>query len=110
MTNGLLRSKLFDCAGNFCTGNLLYCYSCIRFCFGISGDWLAWQCNIKCQCLQDPIMDMTKADVIEEHVSNYLCLILSPHHSASGGHLLILKQLFALDSHWQTFEFSEDNG
>ena len=67
--NEWLRSNLFDCSGNY-----LYSQSCIHSCFGVSGDRLAQKRNIKRQCLQHPIVDMTKADVIEKYVSDYVIM------------------------------------
>ena len=67
--NEWLRSNLFDGAGNY-----LYCQSCIRACFSISGDRLARQRNIKRQYLQHPVIDMSKADVIEKRVSEYVIM------------------------------------
>lgn len=67
--NEWLRSNLFDCAGNY-----LYCQSCVRSCFGVSADRLARQRHIKRQCLQHPIVDMSKADVIEKRVSEYVIM------------------------------------
>ena len=52
----------------------MYCLSCIHSCFGISADRLALQHKIKCESLLHPIVDMTKADVMEKRVSEYVIM------------------------------------
>ena len=67
--NEWLRQILFDGVGNY-----LYCQQCILSSFGISGDRLARQRAIVRRCLSNPIVHMTKTEIIEKRVSNYVVM------------------------------------
>ncbi len=67
--NDWLREHVFDPMGNY-----LYCCPCIRASFGVSGQRLARQRNIKRKQSQEPLRDMSKAEVEEERVSEYVVM------------------------------------
>lgn len=67
--NEWLRANVFDSLGNY-----LYCYNCIKTSLGISKDRLTRQCNIKRRESKQPIVQMTKSDVEEQHLGNFVIM------------------------------------
>lgn len=67
--NEWLRQHLFDAVGNY-----LYCQRCIRSCFGISSDRLFRQRTIVRSKLNNPIVNMTKAEVVKQRLSEYVIM------------------------------------
>ena len=91
--NEWLRENLFDAVGNY-----LYCQACVRSSFGISADKLARQRKIKSQCLQHPIVSMTKTEVEEKLVSAFV--VMSDTVSTSFSKWWVTVDLTTvLDSH-----------
>ena len=67
--NDWIRENLFDPMGNY-----LYCCPCIRASLRVSRQRLARQRGIKRRQFQEPLRDMTKAEVEEESVSEYVVM------------------------------------
>jgi len=67
--NEWIRQNCFDSLGNY-----LYCAGCIRSALGISSDRLAKQRNIKRQQSQTPVVDMTKNEVEQKRLSDYVIM------------------------------------
>ena len=55
-------------------GNYLYCYSCILSTFEISKDRLTHQRKIKGKEAQNPIVQLSKSDMEEQHPGNYVIM------------------------------------
>ena len=67
--NEWIRENLFDPMENY-----LYCSPCIRTTFGISRQRLSRQRAIKRKQSQEPLREMTKVEVEEERVSEYVVM------------------------------------
>ena len=67
--NEWLRSNVFDSLGNY-----LYCSACIRASFGVSKARLTRQRNIKRKECQQPTIEMTKSEVEEERLGQYVLM------------------------------------
>ena len=67
--NEWLRSNMFDSLGNY-----LYCSSCIRAAFGISKQRLTRQRNIKRKENQEPTSELTKTEVEEQRLGQYVVM------------------------------------
>ena len=60
---------MFDSLGNY-----LYCYNCIRSSLGVSKDGLTRQRNIKRQESKEPIVELTKKEVEEQHLGEFVIM------------------------------------
>ncbi len=67
--NEWLRATVFDSLGNY-----LYCNSCVRAAFGVSKDRLTRQRNIKCRENQEPTTEMSKAEVEQQRLGEYIIM------------------------------------
>ena len=67
--NEWIRANMFDSLGNY-----LYCYNCIISSLGISKDRLTHQRKIKREESQHPIVQMSKSDVEEQCLGNYVIM------------------------------------
>lgn len=67
--NEWLRANMFDSLGNY-----LYCYNCLISSFGISKERLTRQQKIKREEVQHPIVQMSKSDVEERRLGNYVIM------------------------------------
>jgi len=67
--NEWIHQNCFDSLGNY-----LYCAACVRSTLGVSSDCLAKQCNIKRQQSQAPVVDMTKNEVEQKRLSDYVVM------------------------------------
>ena len=76
--NDWLRSNVFDSMGNY-----LYCAKCIRTAFGISKQRLSRQRKMKQSASQEPITQITKAEVEEKRLREFI-IMPSGQPSARG--------------------------
>ncbi len=67
--NEWIRANLFDSIGNY-----LYCYNCIRASLGVSKDRLSRQRSIKRQQSHEPIVEMTKSEVEEQRLGQFVVM------------------------------------
>ncbi len=67
--NEWLLANVFDSLGNY-----LYCHNCIRSSFGISKDRLARQRKIKRQESKQPVVQMTKQNVEDQHLGEFVIM------------------------------------
>ena len=67
--NDWLRSNMFDCVGNY-----LYCSNCIKVAFEVSNDRLARQRSIKRNESKNPTVVLTKAEIEEKRLSEYVIM------------------------------------
>ena len=67
--NEWLRGNIFDSMGNY-----LYCCNCISIALGISKQRLANQRRIKREQSHEPIVEMTKAEVEEKRLGDYVIM------------------------------------
>lgn len=74
--NEWLRQNIFDSLGNY-----LYCCACRHSALGVSKDRLTWQRNTKCQQSQQPVVKMTKCEVKEKHLGQYVIMPTTIHVS-----------------------------
>ena len=63
--NEWLRQNIFGSLGNY-----LYCCACVHSALGVSKDRLTRQHNIS--LLQQPVVEMTKCEVKEKHLRQYV--------------------------------------
>ena len=63
------ESNVFDSMGNY-----LYCNACICAALDISKSRLAHQRSIKRQLYQRPVVEMTKVQVEEQHLGEYIIM------------------------------------
>ena len=67
--NEWLRANMFDSLGNY-----LYCFNCIKSSFGISRDRLSHQRSIKRRESKEPVVEMTKQDVEEQRLGEFVIM------------------------------------
>ncbi len=67
--NEWIRANMFDSIGNY-----LYCFNCIKSSLGISKSRLSRQRSIKRHESQEPIVQMTKCDVEEQRLGEYVVM------------------------------------
>ena len=67
--NDWLRSNVFDSMGNY-----LYCAKCIHIAFGISKQRLSHQRKMKQSASQEPITQLTKAEVEEKQLGEFVIM------------------------------------
>lgn len=64
-----LRQNVFDSMGNY-----LYCGVCVRSALGIGRQRIARQCQIKRLQSQQPLSQLTKTDVEEKHLAEFIVM------------------------------------
>ena len=67
--NELLRKNVFDSNGNY-----LYCCQCVCTALGVSKDRLIHQRTIKRQQSQQPVIEMLKTEVEDQHLGDYVVM------------------------------------
>ena len=67
--NEWLQANMFDSLGNY-----LYCYNCIISSFGISRERLTRLRKVKREEAHHPIVEMSKSDVEEQRLGNYVIM------------------------------------
>ena len=86
--NEWLRANMFDSMGNY-----LYCYNCIRASLGVSKDRLTRQRRIKREESKNPVVQMSKSEVEEKRLTQYVIMPGEVESSWYGGDQQTLQLL-----------------